>query len=74
MGLEEKILIQDLEKIKLSFKPETEQDGLEKMKAREAKFLKDLEVVFKNRANVDRFLKFKRSFYQRNQAYLSSSS
>ncbi|MGZ3721936.1 MAG: FHA domain-containing protein [Bdellovibrionales bacterium] len=74
IGVLEQNLVQDLEHIKTTINPDKEQEGIEKMHAREGKFLKDLDAVFKTHANVERFLKFKRSFYQRNQAYLSRSS
>ena len=44
------------------------------MRAREGKFLHELEGIFKSQAGVDRFLKFKRAFYVRNQAYLSTTN
>jgi hypothetical protein len=70
---EEQTLIQDLDNIKRSITADKEQEGVQKMKDREAKFLHDLDSVFKTRAGTEKFLKFKRSFYQRNQAYLMRS-
>ena len=70
----EQILIQDLNRIRGNIHTDTEQEGISQMRSREALFLKDLEATFKNRSAVERFLKFKRSFYMRNQAYLSTSN
>jgi len=72
IAVEEQALIQDLDNIKNNMMTDKVQEGMDKMHAREDKFLRDLDGVFKTRAGTERFLKFKRSFYTRNQAYLTA--
>lgn len=70
--VEEQGLIKDLKAIRATITTtDREAEALTRMRAREDKFLHELEGIFKNKAGVDRFLKFKRAFYQRNQASLS---
>ena len=72
IAVEEQNLIKDLSKIRDSIHTtDQEAAGVERMRARETKYLRDLEAIFKGRAGVERFLKFKRAFYQRNKAYLT---
>lgn len=74
LGRDEQLLVQDLNRIKEGTSPDREKEGIEKMHAREGKFMLELDGIFKSRSAVERFLKFKRSFYQRNQAFLTRSS
>jgi len=72
VAVEEQSLIQDLSRMKGTIMTDKIQEGVNKMHAREDKFMHDLDGVFKNRAGTERYLKFKRAFYLRNQAYLTS--
>lgn len=74
VSAKEQVLIQDLSRIKDGLTTDREQEGIGQMRSREAAFQHDLEVIFKNKASVDRFLKFKRGFYMRNQAYLTKEA
>ncbi len=74
LSFKEQTLIQDLNRIRNGMTIEKEQEGINQMRVRETLFQRDLESFFKSRASVDRFLKFKRSFYIRNQAYLSKET
>jgi pSer/pThr/pTyr-binding forkhead associated (FHA) protein len=69
----EQVLIEDLSHIREGITVEREQQGITQMRSREAAFLKDLESMLKGRAAVERFLKFKRAFYSKNQAYLTAN-
>ena len=64
-------LLNELGTIRDGLTVDREQEGTIQMRAREAEYLHDLEAMLKSRAAVDRFLKFKRAFYVRNQVYLS---
>ena len=70
----EQSLIQDLNRIKNGITTDRERDGVNQMRARETAFQHDLDGIFKKRTSVDRFLKFKRDFYVRNQQYLTKEA
>jgi hypothetical protein len=61
----ETALIEDLARLKAKLSGENGADAIVQMRARESAFQKDLAGLFKNRQSVDRFLKFKHSFYMR---------
>ncbi len=67
----EKSLINDLVQIKDTIATDQVQKGVDEMRAREAKFMHELDGLLKGPAGVERFLKFKHSFYSRNQIYLT---
>lgn len=63
--------ILDLRRMKEGVKSENaEREILLMMRQRESTFLKDVELVLKNKQNIDKFLKYKRSFFTRNSPYL----
>ncbi len=70
VAAKEQALIQDLSRLRDGILVEHEQEGINQMRTREAQFMRELEYIFKNRALVDRFIKFKRAFYTKNQPYL----
>ena len=70
----EQALIRDLEHLKSIVNPQNEQAGLAQMRSREALFQRELEGIFKTPTFVNHFLKFKRAYYVRNQAYLTKES
>jgi hypothetical protein len=68
-------LILDLRRLKEKVKSETaEREILARMRQRENLFLKEIEDILKNKQNVDKFLKYKRSFFTRNSRYLVRQS
>jgi hypothetical protein len=71
--LQEKILVEDLERIRMTTPATREQEVLERMRARESAFMQELNGVFKNRAGVDRYLRLKRSFLLKIQNASSNS-
>lgn len=62
IGKKEIVLIQDLSRM---------QANPVQMRQREAQFLKELQSQLGKKGNVDKFMKAKRAFYNRNQVYLS---
>ncbi len=67
----ELVLIQDLGRIRNSIGPAQESDRVGQMRQRESQFIKELQKQLGKKATVEKFMKLKRSFYTRNQVYLS---
>lgn len=70
----EQILIMDLNHLRDGIFSDRESEGVAQMRSREAQFIRDSEALLKGHANYDRFTKFKRAFYIKNQSYLSADS
>lgn len=58
-------LIEELARLKAKMSSEAGGDAIAQMRARELAFQRDLTELLKDRGTVDRFLKFKQSFYMR---------
>jgi hypothetical protein len=70
----EESLIRDLAIQANSLTVEHEAEGKEKMRLREAGFIREIEGHFKGRASVEKFLAFKRSFFAKYQSYLKKET
>jgi hypothetical protein len=60
-------LVQDLVRLRSGILAEQQKDGIARLRAREAQFQNDLRAMLKSKDLVDRFYKFKKSFFQKNQ-------
>jgi len=67
----EMALIQDLKRIKSSVPRDQQSKALAQMRQRESQFMRELQGHLGRNVTTDKFMRLKRTFYTRNQVYLT---
>jgi hypothetical protein len=63
-------LLQDLRRLRDGIQAQNEEEGIRRMRDREAVFVIDATAILRDKNTLDKYMKLKKNFFNRNQAYL----
>ena len=63
-------LLQDLRRMRDGVQAQNEEEGIQKMRDREAVFMIDAAAILRDKNALEKYMKLKKNFFNRNQAYL----
>lgn len=63
-------LLQDLRRLRDAVQAQNEEEGIQKMRERENTFMIDATAILHDKGTLEKYMKLKKNFFNRNQAYL----